>query len=112
MSPVNFSQIRVTPKTRKPFTIKALSISGVTWNWHVLNHASKITEEAVAVLTTAGIRVGPVRLVRRMDLVSGLPAGQAAVEWHPSGKASLETQELWQWVRQHAGLPVVPQEAK
>src|SRR3954469_7257907 len=32
-------QIRVTPKTRNPFTIKALSISGVTWNWHVLNHA-------------------------------------------------------------------------
>jgi hypothetical protein len=32
-------QIRVTPKTRNPFTIKALSISDVTWNWHVLNHA-------------------------------------------------------------------------
>src|SRR3954469_5529574 len=32
-------QIRVTPKARNPFTIKALSISGVTWNWHVLNHA-------------------------------------------------------------------------
>src|SRR3954464_13252679 len=32
-------QIRVTPKTRSSFTIKALSISGVTWNWHVLNHA-------------------------------------------------------------------------
>jgi hypothetical protein len=32
MSPVKFSgvvQIRVTPKTRNPFTIKALSISGV-----------------------------------------------------------------------------------
>ena len=27
-------QIRVTPKTRNPFTIKALSISGVTWKWH------------------------------------------------------------------------------
>ena len=33
-------QIRVTPKTRNPFTIKALSISGVTWKWHFLNHAS------------------------------------------------------------------------
>jgi len=32
-------QIRVTPKTRNPFTIKALSISGVTWKWHFLNHA-------------------------------------------------------------------------
>jgi hypothetical protein len=32
-------QIRVTPKTRNPFTIKALSISGVTWEWHFLNHA-------------------------------------------------------------------------
>ncbi|MFL5331739.1 MAG: hypothetical protein ACJ8H8_00830 [Geminicoccaceae bacterium] len=32
-------QIRVTPKTRNPFSIKALWISGVTWNWHVLNHA-------------------------------------------------------------------------
>ena len=32
-------QVRVTPKTRNPFTIKALSISGVTWKWHVLNHA-------------------------------------------------------------------------
>jgi len=32
-------QIRVTPKTRNPFTIGAPSISGVTWKWHVLNHA-------------------------------------------------------------------------
>jgi len=32
-------QIRVTPKTRNPFIIKALSISGVTWKWHFLNHA-------------------------------------------------------------------------
>src|SRR4051812_44018476 len=32
-------QVRVTPKTKNPFTIKALSISGVTWKWHVLNHA-------------------------------------------------------------------------
>ena len=80
-------------------------------SWVVMNAVpptSRITEEAVAVLTSAGIRVGPVRLVRRMDLVSGLPAGQTAVEWHSSGKASLETQELWQWVRQLAGLPDVP----
>ncbi len=34
-------QIRVTPKTRNPFTIKALSISGVTWEWHFLNHAGQ-----------------------------------------------------------------------
>ena len=33
-------QIRVTSKTRNPFTFKVLSISGVTWNWHVLNHAN------------------------------------------------------------------------
>jgi len=33
-------QIKVTPKTRNPFTIGALSISGVTWEWHFLNHAS------------------------------------------------------------------------
>jgi len=32
-------QIRVTPKTRNPFTISSLSISGVTWEWHFLNHA-------------------------------------------------------------------------
>ena len=31
--------MRITPKTRSPFTIKALSISGVTWKWHFLNHA-------------------------------------------------------------------------
>jgi len=33
-------QIRVTPKTRNPLTIRALSISGVTWKWHFLNHAA------------------------------------------------------------------------
>jgi len=27
------------PKTRNPFTIKALSTSGVTWKCHFLNHA-------------------------------------------------------------------------
>ena len=32
-------QIRVTPKTRNPLTVRALSISGVTWKWHFLNHA-------------------------------------------------------------------------
>ena len=32
--------IRVTPKTRNPLTIRALSISGVTWKWHFLNHAA------------------------------------------------------------------------
>jgi len=32
-------QIRVTPKTRNSFTIRALSISGVTRKWHFLNHA-------------------------------------------------------------------------
>jgi branched-chain amino acid transport system substrate-binding protein len=36
------AQIRVTPKTRNPFTIKALSISGVTWEWHFLNHAPQL----------------------------------------------------------------------
>jgi hypothetical protein len=41
-------QIRVTPKTRNPFTIKALSISGVTWNWHVLNHAKGDSGSTVA----------------------------------------------------------------
>jgi hypothetical protein len=30
------AQIKVTPKTRNPFTLKALSTSGVTWSWHVL----------------------------------------------------------------------------
>jgi hypothetical protein len=32
-------QIRVTPKTRNPFAIRASSISGVTRKWHFLNHA-------------------------------------------------------------------------
>ena len=32
-------QIRVTPKTRDPFTISALSVSGITWKWHFVNHA-------------------------------------------------------------------------
>src|SRR5215208_6038845 len=32
-------QVRVAPKTKNPFSIKALSFSGVTWKWHVLNHA-------------------------------------------------------------------------
>jgi len=37
-------QIRVTPQTRNPFTIEALSISGVTWKWHFLNHAACTAE--------------------------------------------------------------------
>src|SRR5689334_10220252 len=32
-------QVRVTPKVKNSFTIRALPISGVTWKWHVLNHA-------------------------------------------------------------------------
>jgi len=81
-------------------------------SWVVMNAVpptSRITEEAVAVLATAGVRVAPVRLVRRLDFVSGLPAGQTAIEWHPQGKASLEAQELWEWVRQLVGLPDIQQ---
>jgi len=32
--PSGVVQLRVTPKTRNPFTTKALSIFGVTWKWH------------------------------------------------------------------------------
>jgi len=32
-------QIRLAPKTRNPFTIGVLSISGVSWKWRFLNHA-------------------------------------------------------------------------
>ncbi len=65
---------------------------------------SKITDEAVAVLSGAGIRVAPVRIVRRLDFVSGLPVGQAAVEWHPTGKAAKEANTLWKWACQQMGL--------
>ena len=68
--------------------------------WVVMNAippTSKITDEAEAVLISAGVQVAPIRLVRRLDFVNGLPAGQAAVEWHPNGKAARETSELWEW---------------
>ena len=32
-------QIRVTPETRNPVTVRALWMSGVTWKGHLLNHA-------------------------------------------------------------------------
>ena len=70
---------------------------------------SRITEETVAVLSGAGVQVSPVRLVRRLDYVNGLPAGQSAVEWHPSGKAVQEAVLLWQWVCREAGIPAIPQ---
>ena len=66
---------------------------------------SRITEEAVAALSGAGVRVAPVRLVRRLDDVNGLPAGQSAIEWHPQGKAAQETTALWEWTSQQVGLP-------
>ena len=55
---------------------------------------AKITDEVVSVLTGAGVRVAPIRIVRRLDFVNGLPAGQAAIEWQRSGKAALETSRL------------------
>jgi chromosome partitioning protein len=75
--------------------------------WVVMNAippTSKITEEAVAVLITAGVQVSPIRLVRRLDFVNGLPAGLAAVEWHPSGKAAHEITRLWEWTREKIPL--------
>jgi chromosome partitioning protein len=77
-------------------------------SWVVMNAVpptSKITEEAVSVLTTAGVRVSPVRLVRRLDFVNGLPLGQAAIEWQPLGKAAKEAEQLWEWVSQQVGIP-------
>ncbi len=66
---------------------------------------SRITDEAVSALAEAGMRVAPVRIIRRLDFVNGLPAGQAAVEWHPAGKAAKEAAELWEWARLLVGLP-------
>jgi chromosome partitioning protein len=88
-------------------------IAGKT-TWVVMNAVpptSKITEEAVGVLTSAGVKVAPVRLVRRLDLVNGLPLGQSAVEWDAKGKAAEETRQLWEWVRGLAGMTAVPQAA-
>src|SRR3954464_5362174 len=59
--------------------------------WVVMNAIpppSKITEEAVEALTASGVRVCPVKLVRRLDFVNGLPEGMAAFEWNSKGKAS------------------------
>ena len=66
---------------------------------------SRITDEAVAALAFAGVQVSPVRLIRRLDFVSGLPAGQSAVEWRPTGKAAAEVTCLWEWACQLVGLP-------
>jgi chromosome partitioning protein len=88
-------------------------IAGKT-TWVVMNAVpptSKITEEAVGVLTSAGVKVAPVRLVRRLDLVNGLPLGQSAVEWDAKGKAAEETRQLWEWVRGLAGMTAIPQAA-
>jgi chromosome partitioning protein len=78
--------------------------------WVVMNAippTSKITEEAIGVLTGAGVRVAPVRLVRRLDFVNGLPMGQAALEWEEKGKAAAETRALWEWARQLVGMTAI-----
>lgn len=69
--------------------------------WVVMNAvppSSKITEEAVEALTAGEMKVCPVRLVRRLDYVNGLPEGLAAFEWNPKGKAAKEVRKLWEWV--------------
>jgi chromosome partitioning protein len=75
--------------------------------WVVMNAVpptSRITQEAVEVLQRANVRVCPIRLVRRLDYVNGLPLGQAAVEWEQTGKAAGETGLLWEWVSQQLEL--------
>jgi len=76
-------------------------------SWVVMNAVpptSRITEEAIAVLTEAGVRVAPARLIRRLDFVNGLPVGQSATEWNPKSKAAAEVRELWEWVCQQVSL--------
>jgi chromosome partitioning protein len=83
-------------------------------SWVIMNAVpptSKITEEAITVLTGAGVRVAPVRLVRRLDFVNGLPVGQSAIEWDERGKAAGETVALWEWASQLVGLPASQQAA-
>jgi len=65
---------------------------------------SAIADEAEASLAAAGVSVCPVRLHQRMDYVSPLAGGQAAVEWAPKGKASAEIAALWTWIAQIAGV--------
>jgi chromosome partitioning protein len=77
-------------------------------SWVVMNAVpptSKITDEAISALAEAGVQVAPARLVRRLDFVNGLPAGQSAIEWNPKSKAAEEVRELWQWACQQVGLP-------
>ena len=62
-------QIRVTPKARNSFTIKLLSISGVTWNWHVLNHAAAPFKTALRTATDC------------------TPATSHSPTWHQRGRA-------------------------
>src|SRR3954468_2227316 len=76
-------------------------------SWVVMNAVpptSKITDEAISALAEAGVQVAPARLVRRLDFVNGLPAGQSAIEWNPKSKAAAEVRELWEWVCQQVSL--------
>ncbi len=76
-------QIRVTPKTRNPFTIKALSISGVTWNWHVLNLADDRVEALIAFPDS--VIFGQRDNIVQSALRSSLPGVYLYREWVAAG---------------------------
>ena len=91
-------QIRVTPKNEKPSTIKALSISGVTWNWHVLNHAQlaiDVQEHFIEVPSVA--RLGPAltELAGEVgaELEAPLPDALVADRGAPFGEDQLNSPE-------------------
>lgn len=63
------------------------------------NETQKTREARVAVLN-AGIRVAPQAISRRIDLTDALNSGDSVFEYDMQGKASVEVQSLYEWVKE------------
>lgn len=63
------------------------------------NETQKTREARVAVLN-AGIRVAPQAISRRIDLTDALNSGGSVFEYDMQGKASVEVQSLYEWVKE------------
>jgi chromosome partitioning protein len=70
-----------------------------------VDHAGSLRQEAEATLRDLGVEVIPYGLGRRVAYHHGLIDGRTALEYEPTGKAAVETRELFTHISHLAGLP-------
>lgn len=71
-----------------------------------------LIEEAAEAVRGYGVEVAPIRITQRAAYAHALAGGQTAQEYEPSGKASEEIKQLYEWTCKFVDMSTRPQRDK